>query len=315
MEIVTCFNHDFVMPTGVMMYSLCKNNKEVEVNFHLLVDESVTEEDRNDLLYTVSEFKKKTIVFYTLNSSSFSDFPATPSHIMSNSAYYRLFVADILPKAIDKILYLDGDVIVRQSLLPLWNTDISEFAAATVCEKPYQMTSAFGNYFDRLGYASQLGYFNSGVMLINLDFWRSNSISKQLIDFLNEYPERVKICDQDALNYVLRESKLGLPPKYNFQSSFFYTKCFSKAISEEDVREAIENPVIVHFIGEKPWCRKSLYPHPYRSTFIKYQNETKWKGLRIDRRPMKLKVINTVADMLRLLRLKAKWYVNIKPID
>jgi lipopolysaccharide biosynthesis glycosyltransferase len=319
MEIVACFNHGFVMPTGVMMYSLCKNNSDTEVNFHLMVDESVSEEDRNDLLNTVSVFRDKKIIFYTMDSQSFEGLPPTLGHIMSSSTYYRLSVAEVLPRTIDKVLYLDGDLIVRQSLLPLWETDISGFAVAAIYERSYQMfPELYGDYFDRLGYSPQLGYFNAGVMLINLDYWRRNGIGKQLADCLKDNPEKIKQGDQDALNCILCESKLELPPRYNFQSSYLYTYCFNKAMSESVVREAVEDPVIVHFISEKPWNKYIRELHPYRSTFFKYQNETKWKGMRTERRTMKMKVVNAIADLLRFLKLKAplkESFVNIKSID
>lgn len=317
MEIVACFDRGFVMPTGVMMYSVCKNNADVMINFHLLVDKTVTEEDKNNLLQTVSEFEEKTVCFYLMDKDLYDGLPPVVENInISNATYYRLSVAEILPKTIDKVLYLDGDLIVRQSLLPLWNTDISEFAAAAVYERQYQMSSS--DYFDRLGYAPQLGYFNAGVMLINLDFWRKDGVAKQLIDYLNDYPERIKWADQDALNYVLKEDKLELPPKYNFVNAFIYAKSFDKAQSEEAVKSAMENPVIVHFTAEKPWYKYVRDLHPYRNTFFKYQEETRWKSQRVDRRPIKLKLVNAIADIMRFLKLKPKLdprYVDIPPID
>lgn len=318
MEIVACFDHGFVMPTGVMMHSVCKNNKDVEVNFHFFVDKSVSEEDRNDLLDIISGFKEKTITFYTMDSSLFEEYPSGPKRILGKSAYYRMSVAEILPKTIHKVLYLDGDVIVRQSLLPLWDTDLSGFAVAAVFEKAYQMFSGYGDYFKRLEYPPELGYFNSGVMLINLDFWRRNGIGKQLKNYVHDHPEKIKLVDQDVLNYVLRDSKLELPTKCNLQSSMLYAENFDMAVSEDVVRVAVEAPMIVHFICEKPWDKYVRDPHPYRSTFFKYQNETKWKGQRIDKRPMKMRVVNAVADLLRYLKLKTPLkplYANINPID
>lgn len=318
MEIVTCFDHGFVMPTGVMIYSLCKNNTDTKINFHLLVDKTVTEEDKNDLRQTVSDFMGECL-FYSVDNCLFDDLPSSESRYDFTSAiYYRLLVAEILPKAIDKVLYLDGDLIVRQSLLPLWETDISEFAVAAVYERPYQMTDSVFFDFDRLGYSPQLGYFNSGVMLINLDFWRRNQITKKLFGLLNDYPEKLVLGDQDCLNIVLKENKLELPPKYNLISSFLHAESFDKTQSEEEVRIGIENPVIAHFTTDKPWYKYVRDSHPYGSTFIKYQDETIWKGQRVDRRPIKRKLRNAVADIMRSLKLKPKLepiYINIKPLD
>ena len=60
MDIVACTDKWFVMPTGVMMYSVCANNQDTEIMFHLVVDESVTDADRNDLKKTVESLLEAT---------------------------------------------------------------------------------------------------------------------------------------------------------------------------------------------------------------------------------------------------------------
>ena len=97
MDIVACLDKGFVMPTGVMMYSVCVNNPDVEIMFHLVVDESVTDADRNNLKRTVESFQGKKVSFYTLESNVFSDYPALEGAAVTQGAYYRLFLTEILP--------------------------------------------------------------------------------------------------------------------------------------------------------------------------------------------------------------------------
>ena len=132
-HIAVCLDNEYVMPTGVLMYSACVNNQDVDIDFHVLIDESVNEEEQKDLKDTISRFHGKRAIFYALKSMTALSFPLVKKHL-TRAAYYRLFLSDILPSAIEKVLYLDGDIIVRHSLLPLWNADVSNYAAGTVMD-------------------------------------------------------------------------------------------------------------------------------------------------------------------------------------
>ena len=110
-HIAVCLDNGYVMPTGVLMYSACVNNQDVDIDFHVLIDESVDDKGQKDLNDTINKFHGKRAVFYSLKSMTTSSFPLIKEHL-TRAAYYRLFLSDILPSAIDKVLYLDGDIIV-----------------------------------------------------------------------------------------------------------------------------------------------------------------------------------------------------------
>ena len=280
-HIAVCLDKDFVMPTGVMMYSACVNNQDVDIVFHVLIDESVTEEEQRDLKETINMFQGKRMLFYPTNCLSAIDFPLFYKRL-SRSAFYRLFLSDILPPSIDKVLYLDGDIIVRHSLLPLWNNDLFNNAVgATIdaCEGDIEK-------YNRLRYSFKKGHFNSGVLLVNLKYWRDNHVEKDFLRYIADYPDRIILADQDVLNVIFQDKKLILPVKYNLQTAFLrkvprwdYWKY------ETELKEAMADPTIVHFTEEgKPWIETTKNPHPFRSTFLKYQNQTKWNDCRIERR-------------------------------
>ena len=71
-------------------------------------------------------------------------------------------------------------------------------------------------------YSPSLGYFNAGVLLVNLRYWRENNLSESFFEIINKYPERLRYHDQDVLNIVLKEIKLTLPLKYNVQHGYFF---------------------------------------------------------------------------------------------
>jgi len=316
MDIVVCIDKAFVMPTGVMMYSACVNNQDTDIMFHIVADESVTDKDRKDLIRTVESFKGKHVTFYTLDSRSFSELPALEGNSRLNqSTYYRLFLTEILPNHLDKVLYLDGDLIIRHSLLPIWNTDLSNYAIAAVTDNAESTMSIY----ERLNYPSQLSYFNAGVLLVNLHYWRSHNVLKTFNSFMQEHRSDIIQHDQDVLNAVFCRQKVILPIKYNATLNFYSRwPIYDFSKYKDEVLEARKDPVIIHYTSEKPWqyCR---YPHPLENVFFRYQSQTCWKDWpKEDRRPMLKRMRNTIFDMMRKARLWPKqpqMYVDISPMN
>ena len=315
MEIVACFDHKFVMTTGVMIYSVCANNREKNINFHLVCDESVSEKDEKDLKDIISAFESKGVFIYRTQSAMFKDFPICQTGRLPVSAFYLLLLTEILPKTIDKVLYLDGDCIIRHSLLPLWNIDVEGYAIAAV---PDCQEGDIRKY-NRLRYSSQLGYFNSGVMLINLDYWRKNEVVTMFADYVTQYPDRIKSADQDVFNVLFSKKKLSIPIKYNLTHGFLWTTPrWDYWKYEKEFQEALKDPVIIHFTGKKPWYKHNRFLHPYRSSFFKYQEQTVWKGYTENVSSIKERLRGFVGDILRFLRLKAPLmpkFINVPPVD
>lgn len=317
-DIVACTDKWFVMPTGVMMYSVCANNPDSDIDFHVVIDESVSDNDKKDLIDIISMFKGKRALFYNVNSHAYKNLPLNNTECLTHATYYRIFLPEILPDSVNKVIYLDGDCIVRHSLISLWNTDMSGIAIGAVSD-----TISYDriNIFNRLRYSPELGYFNAGVLLINIEYWRNHHVSNSLIDYISNYSERIVYEDQDVLNAVLKESKRLFHPKYNFQAKMIFNPpCLFYWEHEDEVKEALVDPVIIHFnTSHKPWYVDVHNPHPYKSSFVKYQNQTKWKGVIIEKRPLKERIRNRIGDFLRFIKilppLKLKRFIELSPID
>lgn len=313
MDILLSTDKNYIMPTGVTMKSVCVNNDVV--TFHVITDDSVSERQKQQLKNVVCKPECQKVVFYQLNSDSFDDFPSlgTVKSYVTRATYYRLFIADILPKSVTKIIYLDGDVIVRSSLQTLWNTACNEYAIGAVTDM-----AETTHDFVRLGYERRYGYFNAGVLLINVDYWREHRLKEKFLDLITNHPERIVLHDQDVLNITLYDQKLCLPMKYNVQNGFLWKKDFNQFGDrydeyEADVLKAIVDPVIIHFTdNKKPWHVEDCNPYSYE--FMKYYKQTEWKY-----RPLthcnKSKIRYFAAKFLRRLRVihkartdEAKYY-------
>lgn len=266
MEILCCTDHNFVIPMGVMMHSLCVNNKSNELHFHVFIDETVTEEQKKELREVINE--GNTLNFYLVDVSNIEKYLIVKVANFPISIYYRLLLADILPETVHKVLYLDADIIVRHDLKELYDINIDDAALAAVTEPD----GADGSC-KSLGYPSDLGYFNSGVILFNLDYFRKNNVTEKLINFIKENPEKLGCPDQDTLNFVLRNEKRMLPLKYNVQEGFF--RVSPEAVATKEQLSAIQDPYIVHFTtNEKPW--KKSCRHPLRHLYYEYRKGTPW---------------------------------------
>ena len=158
---VSAFHHS----CGVAITSICENNQDENIHFNIFTDESFAEGQKQSLL-SVADHYKQTITFYTLNTSRLQDLPLAG---YSRAIYYRLLMTNTLPSSIEKIIYFDCDIVVRKSLKELWNEDIEEYSLGAV--KDQLLHNSIFEY-NRLKYDYNKGYFNSGVLLINLKKWR-----------------------------------------------------------------------------------------------------------------------------------------------
>lgn len=276
MDILLSTDKNYIMPTGVTMKSICVNN--VNVTFHILIDKKVTENQKQQLENIIDIDKGQSIKFYCLDTRFMDKFPSlgiVKSYI-TKATYYRLFISDVLPKTVSKVIYLDGDVVNTQSLEKLWSFDISGYAIGAVTD----MAEARHDY-TRLGYDANKGYFNAGVLFINLDYWREHGLKDKFMDLIVRHPEKIKLHDQDVLNITLVDEKINLPMKYNVQNGFLcntikeelrnrYDEC------KDDLLEAIVGPVLIHFTdNKKPWHNEDCNPYGYE--WFKYYKQTEWK--------------------------------------
>lgn len=307
MHIFFSADKNYIIPLSTTIISIIENNKFENIFFHI-ANIGFDKEEKTALSEIVTKNGKE-ISFYDINPTIFNSLPS-PHGYLSNATYIRLFISDFLPKSINKIIYLDCDTIINDSLSTLWNINLEGHPIAAVLDS-YSFNI---EHYNRLHIPMKNGYFNAGVMLINIDYWRQHNITKQCIDFANNYPERIAFEDQDIMNYVFNENKINLPLKYNAICTYFFKEKVVPFELWDELKEAQKHPVIIHFTWIKPWFYEGL-DHPYAKEFFKYQSLTKWKGM-----PLKYYykgwakykfIINT---FLRRIGLKKKYspYIDLQ---
>ena len=163
--------------------------------------------------------------------------------------FLRLIIPNILPAEIERVLYLDTDTLIANSILPLFSLDMKGKAVGAVNEN---ILSSI-RHARRLNYDENKGYFNAGVLLIDLKQWRETNATKQLIDFCVKNIKHLRLFDQDALNVIFQDNKYELPLCYNvipvnLTSDYYYTPEHL-----DEIKEAIYRPVIIHYAASAPW--------------------------------------------------------------
>lgn len=279
MNIICSTDDNFVQHCSVMLTSVLINNNEVVV---WLLTEGLTE--INQAIIKEEVVSKGGIFKYIkVDSEIISKLPMPKhdslSHI-SPATYYRLLVSEILPYSIDKAIYLDCDIIVRGSLTELWNTEISNYAVGAVHQMWQEVEDA-----NRLGYPVEFGYFNAGVLLINLKYWREYAISAKLVNYLTSNYDTILMHDQDALNAVLYNKSFTLPCKWNMLHFFFFpdSRTIRGVFNGDLVNNYSEyknqlkynrkNPTVIHFVSKpKPWQVGCV--HPFVKEYYNYAKKT-----------------------------------------
>lgn len=265
---------------AVTLVSIFENNKGSCFCVHIICAD-LTSDNKRRLMSLVDQYRQELDFIYP-DLEKFQAIVDVKDRMPNKyhvSTYYRLFASEWLPKYMDRVIYLDCDLIVTGNVQPLWNIHLDDNTALCATHDFVRI-----NDYHRLRiYKEKHTYFNAGVLLINLDYWRKHEVGKQCVDYICTYPERILIADQEALNAVSVGKVKYLHPKYNTMSFLFAKEEYlSVRVWYDDmeaIREAVKNPVVVHFAGEKPWFKGDYLP--YRDEWMKYLNMTEWKSMRI----------------------------------
>ena len=272
LHIACCTDVNYFTHTVATIASVLENHPHRIVHIHLIA-EGVDPKDLAKLRLAIGAHNGL-LYLYTPPADAAQRFRVHSSPRLSTAAYYRCFLADLLPRELERVLYLDGDVIVRKPLDAFYDRPLGNWAVAAV--KDYGNITA--KDFERLHIPEAHGYFNSGVLLLALEQWRKDDVLAQCTAYFAAHPERIVYDDQDLLNAVLSGKVDFVAPTWNAQD-FFFRKRFAPAeaaLSEAEFAELLTDPAVVHFTRvPKPWHWKCT--HPFRKDYLRYLKSTPWR--------------------------------------
>lgn len=262
-NVVYITDSNYVYPTKISLCSLAANSSPT--SFYNVYIIAVNLNDHQIQLFKSLSSEHFKIFVLCETNRRFDFIQAEHAHV-SKAALLKFELPQILSDC-EKVIYIDGDTLILDDLCILFRQDLKDNYVAAVSDMYIVKKLSRNRIFQHEN------YFNSGMMLINLDLWRAHNISKKLIQ--NKLQEKEHLfMDQDALNSVLGEKTLYLSPKYNFLSVIseefncneiadFYAE------SSEKILQYKSCPVIMHLanIQSKPWKNFNSIAYP---EWIKY---------------------------------------------
>ncbi len=304
MHIACAADEPYIGHCAAMLDSLFVHNRDDEIQVHYLHAPEFSSACRAQLRALVDGLGGR-IEFLEIGDSAVSGLPTMDR--IPRAMWYRIFLPELLPD-LDRILYLDADTLVVDRLAPLWETPLDGRyvgAVSNVFEPQYADRPR------RLGLPNTQEYFNSGVLLFNLDAMRAGGCTKRIVDFARA--EDLLWPDQDALNVVLGARRESLHPRWNCMNSLFLFPQAREVFGVQRLREACRNPGIVHFEGPelaKPW--HYLSKHPYRRSYEEHRSRTPWPDVVVEGRTWPNRLLRplparvAIATQVRWARLRPR---------
>lgn len=278
MNVIYASNNDYAKYLGISMLSLFDNNQDLD-NITVYILSQEIDKVNIDYLYSIankycrslkfidiSEFKK--LIPFEFNTSGYN--PITLS---------RLFLCSYLPSDLERILYLDCDIIVNGSIKELETISFDGNLAAAVPELNMPVDKKA-----LIGIQKEETYYNAGVLLVNLSLWHSLNVESLFIDYYRSMNGQLLYNDQDIINHCCKGRILTLSHTYNLSTNLFYfPRYFVKKLqpaydtsSAANYSAILSAPAIIHYMGdERPWIAGNH--NKYRKEYEYYLKRSPWK--------------------------------------
>ncbi len=300
--VIACATDDAYVPhCAAMLHSLLSHPEHAGAEVHLLHGEGrLTDGLAAQLKRFVDTCGGAELQCHAVSDLQIARFPTRQFH---ESCWYRILLPELLPHA-DRILYLDSDLIVADSLRPLWNSNLDDCSLAAVMNPLYPFMS--NRAVVKLGLDCAQDYLNSGVLLMNLERMRNEGLTEQIQSYAAAHPDN---CwpEQDALSVVLHGKWHRLHQRWNLQTTVFDVKPEALSVDAAEIQEALASPAVVHYIGpQKPWTY--LCTHPMKDLYTAHRRQTPWSEWQLQGRSLLNMLIKPLSYhwQLRIQRLPEK---------
>lgn len=319
MDVCYATDDHFCMQTGVSMISVLSHCSGEKIFFHIL-DAGISSKNQK-ILSKLAEQKAATVVFYDVKTllkeiskrgqKQWGDFP-------THATWARLFLPELLPQTVHKVLYLDGDVIAVQDWTPLIHMEMGNCTLAAVedCVTSY--------YRQSVGLHPGSRYHNAGVLLFQMDEWRK-TYNRDWLDTWLCTPMAYPMADQDVVNLMFEDRIRTLPLRYNYTAWFRALDLpdlqrflgdktlYSDAIQE--TKNCSQNAVLIHFntcsLLVRPWYRNAT--DPASGKWMTYYQKSPWAcQLLNDEPPVKNKAERKDRALYQFVG--RRWFVPVHSI-
>ena len=270
---------DFYAPfAGVMLTSLFENNQDITQITIYLMTFNMSDKNRSRFQILAEQYHRELKFIDTKEIDSFLEKHHVSRHRGAYTTYYKIFALSAIKDDIDRLIYLDSDMVVTGSLSELMNYDLSN--------NPLGMCiDVLTSKYKRLLKLDSLLYYNAGMIIFDVKKWIECRGMDRIIEHISTVHSVYPHVDQDLLNIVCLDSIATIPQKYNCYPVIYLYRDYNllkkscglvNYYSEAEVISARQEPAILHAIevfGIRPWHDGV---HPYKEVWRKYLSISPW---------------------------------------
>ncbi len=263
-DLLVTFDKNYIEPFRVMLKSLSISNPRETFRIWLLHSAIPDGELRALAGYCAAH--RMTLTPVQVDPSIFENAPVSRRY--PKEMYYRLLAPILLPEELERVLYLDPDILVINPIRPLWETRLGEavFAAAS-----HSGIFEFINGVNRVRLKEDHDYFNTGVLLMDLARAREVVSPTDIFQCVCDQAELLVLPDQDVFNLLYGARTLQVDDNIWNYDTRYYSAYRLRSEGKCDIGWVMENTVFLHFCGkQKPWRAKSF--HRFSMLYKHYMN-------------------------------------------
>ena len=252
----------------VTLYSIVTNSSKASFDVYVMQKQPLAQNE------TIALFCEQLGVSYhpvVMGDDAFKDAPTTDRY--PETIYYRLLAHEFLPEDLERILYVDADILCLNDIVPFYEMDLSGKCYAASSHTADSNIPELVNKL-RLQNFETDGYYNTGVLLMNLSEIRKTVKRSAILDYIQKKGALLLLPDQDLLNALYGHLVELVPDSiYNYDARY-NTLYYARSFGEWDLNWVIEHTVFLHFCGrDKPW--KDSYRGRYAALYKHYYHHVR----------------------------------------
>ena len=260
-HLLVTFDQNYIAPFETMLTSILLNNPGEQ--FHVWLLHSAIPQTALDALEHDCRAHGVPLTPIAVERQLFQGAPITKQY--PQEMYYRLLASHILPASLKRVLYLDPDILVINPLRPLWDLDLqgNVFAAASHIGVVDVM-----NGINRIRLKTEQDYYNSGVMLMDLEAARVLVQPEAIFQYVRDHENELLLADQDVFNSLYGAQTLQIDDALWNYDARYYSGYLLRSGGAYHMDWVMQHTAILHFCGKrKPWKRSyatrfaPLYKH------------------------------------------------------
>ncbi len=267
MNLLLTLDENYLMPCKVMLDSFFASNPNEQGVTVYLLHSAISDDKLEELAGFCSGFGAE-LKPIAVDTALFENAPTSKRY--PKEMYYRLLSPLILPQEVERVLYLDPDMLIINPLRPLWELNLygKTFAAAS-----HTGLTEMANGINQVRLDTAHEYFNSGVMLIDLITARKLVTAEDVFGCVREHEKELILPDQDVFNILYGKETRPIDDviwNYDVRN---YSKYLIRSTGKHDLNWVMQNTAILHFCGKnKPWHEE--YKNPFGMLYLHYRNLT-----------------------------------------